>query len=34
MMSKAGSDDTEFEVDLGAHYTFNKLQLDSCVIEN
>lgn len=34
MQKKDGSDDTEFVLDLGAPYTFNRIQLDSAIIEN
>lgn len=34
MQKKEEDDDTEFTLDLGAPYTFNKIQLDSAIIEN
>lgn len=34
MQKKTEDDDTEFTLELGAPYTFNKIQLDSAIIEN
>lgn len=33
-MMKTSGDDTEFEIDLGANYEFNYIQLDQAVFEN
>ena len=33
-MQKLDGDDTEFTLDLGSLHTFNKIQLDSAIIEN
>jgi hypothetical protein len=31
---KRSGDDTDFEVDLGATYSFDYIQLDQCILEN